>query len=840
MPPPSPPTGPPPPPSPLPTFPPPAYPPPDQPDPFEGVEAPSFVEQVVEVSVVVGGTPEDYSEKQRGSMLNVLADAAGLAVSGVAPPGSTITLTAGSVNVHVSFPTDSVARAEAASRKFETAVPTASALEDKFQQSGLKGITVESAPTTNIVTYYRFPGGYIAAIVLSILSALALQKLMKWQFRRWMLRLQENRPTERDIDLGLRGEFAVFKKDRAAQNELLLKICELGDISPTRVCICKMRAGSIIVSLRIFDPPSKKDVKNDSSPSKAGLEEGYSQASADNFHKQLLGMTPAALGYAIGHRVIVHRDMTLRDGNGLPIGTALRVALAISDVADFVTSIFTYLFGLVAGAITSVAMFSADCCAFYYTLCRTGSTDKARKRVEPRAKVGDPNKLTTAKSTDVKPRLQGRMSTKKMIAAAAGAHGAERERQLDDKSLWASGAKTGLAKKKQLRIEFQKSSRNMLGMARAEAARLEALEMARLEAEEQARWEAEQKEKAARLLAEQQARREAEERAKLEAEERAIREEAEREDVEAAEAERLQTFEKDIKAERAMGRRHPMDPNQSPARDPERLVTIELVATAGGLVLMTAEPGPICAERDAVIKVQSNIRVKNAKNVKEKKKKEKVEKPIKEAKEKEAATVVQAGVRGKKAKKEKAMLAEEAALPPAVKEEREEAATMVQATIRQKKAKETIKEVKEAKEAKEEFLVAEAALPEEEQEERNEAATKLQAKTRVAAAKEDVAKVKKAKAKEAKLALEAKEPVRVPLKISVDESGVPHIATPRQALTEKEQKKLKVEWRLTRLRMAALPTARRVHAPHYCLHGVCAAYHYRRRRRSRPLKRAWR
>ena len=52
------------------------------------------------------------------------------------------------------------------------------------------------------------PGGQIAAIVLSILGAIALRALIKWQFRRWLRRLEANRPTERDIDLGLRGSLA--------------------------------------------------------------------------------------------------------------------------------------------------------------------------------------------------------------------------------------------------------------------------------------------------------------------------------------------------------------------------------------------------------------------------------------------------------------------------------------------------------------------------------------------------------------------------------------------------------------------------------------------------------
>ncbi len=114
-------------------------------------EVPSSPPPVATASVSVGfvasGSPSDYDDSQRSLLLAALSDALGL---GPAPPdGSTLEITAASVNVVATFPVASVQEAAAAQSAAQTTVATLSSLQSVLNYSGVP-MSAESAATVSV------------------------------------------------------------------------------------------------------------------------------------------------------------------------------------------------------------------------------------------------------------------------------------------------------------------------------------------------------------------------------------------------------------------------------------------------------------------------------------------------------------------------------------------------------------------------------------------------------------------------------------------------------------------------------------------------------------------
>ena len=723
----------------------------------------------------MSGAADDYDAFKQAKILDLLSEAAGLsdATTSKAPAGSRLTLVAASVSLSAAITASSPARAEAAGRRFRSAVPSGTALAQFFAWRGLEGITVEAGPSVSVVA---LPNGAVTAdlSVFGILIAscvLFFCAISTCLYVRCVAKLRATPPPERDIRLRIRGNYNKFKADTPAQILLIRKFAAICGISPYRVRILQMKGGSVVITIRIYAPPKLTALEE-----LTALEDGFSKASADDVHQHVLAMTPAAFGHAIGHRVIVHRDSTLRDRDGEPISHAVRFANQVSDAALVVGSVGMGVLILVGNMIGVMVTWSTDCCMFYRELCRTGSVERAGEKTA-RVKV-IPTSQKHPKLVHVRPPKVDKRAEQARIPRIRGKAQREREAQLDEKSLWTSGSRTLMG--------FQKSARNMFSIAHAEATRREDEELARLEAEELARFKAEMAEKAAILVAKAQADLEAQARYEAEAEERARREEEERQQFDVEGARQLALLEHEIMSARFAGERHPDDPVPGPVRDVERLVSLELQPGSKGSVLVALRTGPgVDTKRDrAATALQSGARGKKAKDKAKKKAKEKVQ-------ETDAATTVQAAVRSGEAKKKKKKLQEEKALPEAEQEERAGAATAVQSKQRGKKGKEKAKKKQKENDDQKELVNAEAELPEEVKEVRNDAATKLQAKKREKAAKAEAAKLKKEQAKAEKKRLEDRQ---VAAAVTVDKGG--SVKLDLKPLTPpwvaKEQKKAKV------------------------------------------------
>ena len=104
---------------------------------------------VVITSFTASGVVEDYDTATKSNILNVLAQAMLIADAGAAPEGSTLTVTAASVNLEASFPVASQTAATAAIASLNFAVSSASDLTSLLAAAGVTGVTVESMPTTS-------------------------------------------------------------------------------------------------------------------------------------------------------------------------------------------------------------------------------------------------------------------------------------------------------------------------------------------------------------------------------------------------------------------------------------------------------------------------------------------------------------------------------------------------------------------------------------------------------------------------------------------------------------------------------------------------------------------
>lgn len=79
----------------------------------------------------------------------------------------------------------------------------------------------------------------ITSIILVAISVILLASALSfWRFVKYV---KANPSLERSIDLRLRGEFQSFKIDKAAQQLLVKKLAVIPGISPTRICIAKLK-----------------------------------------------------------------------------------------------------------------------------------------------------------------------------------------------------------------------------------------------------------------------------------------------------------------------------------------------------------------------------------------------------------------------------------------------------------------------------------------------------------------------------------------------------------------------------------------------------------------------
>uniref|UniRef100_A0A7S2BRP2 Uncharacterized protein n=1 Tax=Haptolina brevifila TaxID=156173 RepID=A0A7S2BRP2_9EUKA len=99
------------------------------------------VAHTMTVSFVASGSIGDYAGTKRTDMLNVLSSAAGL--GSTAPRGSTLEITAASVNLIGTLPVASESAVDSAIHAFESAVPTPAALTSLLVAGGVSGVTVE-------------------------------------------------------------------------------------------------------------------------------------------------------------------------------------------------------------------------------------------------------------------------------------------------------------------------------------------------------------------------------------------------------------------------------------------------------------------------------------------------------------------------------------------------------------------------------------------------------------------------------------------------------------------------------------------------------------------------
>ena len=105
-----------------------------------------------------------------------------------------------------------------------------------------------------------------ACVALSVAAFISLYHCFQIKRMRAAIEPAVARPGSRDIELWLRGDFQSFKEDPTAQNMLLEKLARIngrydaagnlvGGIDPRRLRIVKLKAGSIIVTVRIAEVP---------------------------------------------------------------------------------------------------------------------------------------------------------------------------------------------------------------------------------------------------------------------------------------------------------------------------------------------------------------------------------------------------------------------------------------------------------------------------------------------------------------------------------------------------------------------------------------------------------
>ena len=400
--PPSPPSSPPPPPSPHPRNPPPSPPSP----PPTGYQVTS--------SFAASGSVSDYDTSTQQEMINVFA-----AEAGVEPASVDITIAAGSVVITVAITTPDEAAAASVTSNLNTgvlaspeALTTALATVPAMANLTVAAITsapvVESLdPTSTLPTdalalmnaSADFDAGAMVAAVVSVAALLASAFYGRRFLKRRKAYLEElakikpyERPGARVMELTLRGEFKAFRKDRPAQADLIAKLAKLtgrydafgnyvGAIDPARLRIVKMKEGSIVLSIRIAEAPdeSSKKVQQGTMRNLArgeSMPDLYQRLSSHDFETKLLNMTPAAMGYAIGHRVLSKKDVTRRNPDGSPSTLQDRVSRLVRGVTAMASK-------HAAGCAIRFTRFNSECLRFYWIWARTCSLKEAKAGTTP-------------------------------------------------------------------------------------------------------------------------------------------------------------------------------------------------------------------------------------------------------------------------------------------------------------------------------------------------------------------------------------------------------------------------------------------------------------------------
>ena len=478
------------------------------------------------------------------------------------------------------------------------------------------------------------------------------------------------RPGARELEIALRGEFGKFEEDVALQKDLIERIAKLtsrydalgnhiAGIDPKRLKIVKMREGSIVVTLRIAEPSevaksqvaqAKDKLAGSFSRKKGGMVSPtttYEAMTAHDFQTKLLTMTPAALGYFIGYRVLTRKDITLRNPNGSPSTLQDRTMRAVKAA-------MVVFARMVASWVVRVVRFSSECMRFYWVFARTCSLAKAKEGAPPPPSPPPP-----------KPKVKVKIAPKQLSEEEE-----ERRKQLDSKSIWTSGK--GWLKQKSDSAQTHVDSMRFL---QASSKDMGALALKRRIAKE----EAEEKRRVERAAS--------------------VKRMARAKHLMQKEAARIE-WEKPLPPP-------PMTPEEmievaamkfDRERDPARLASLEWSFNADCTVNISFAP---TGSYEAATVVQTALRGKEAKKEK-KKRKAKKDKDVQDALEEDAATVMQSAARGKKAKKKKKEKAQEKQ-----DEMEEEAAVVVQAAARGAKAK---KKKKQKEQEKQEEVEEEAAV----------------------------------------------------------------------------------------------------------------------------------
>jgi len=186
----------------------------------------------------------------------------------------------------------------------------------------------------------------------------------------------------------------------------------------------------------------------------------YTPLSAHEFENKLLAMTPAMMGYAIGHRVLSLKDTTLRNPDGSPSTPEDRVLEAIV-VAIYAIS------RLAVRWARHMSKFSKDCLIFYWIWARTCSLAKAKAGTPP----GPGFERSTWERAWVRAKSKIAPKRTKEEKEEREAH-EQRERQLDVQSLFKSRGKTWLDQKtvlKQQRIDMTRDLQKKAGIMGTQA-----------------------------------------------------------------------------------------------------------------------------------------------------------------------------------------------------------------------------------------------------------------------------------------------------------------------------------------------------------------------------------
>jgi len=130
------------------TSPPPPSPPPPSPSPPPRPPPPPPPNVEVVVSITAAGSPEDFDTTERHSLLQAAARAFGFTTG--APPGSTVTITAASVNIRFVFPTDPTTAATI--RSTANSFTSAAALQTAIVAQLTSPLAIESTGGSLAVT----------------------------------------------------------------------------------------------------------------------------------------------------------------------------------------------------------------------------------------------------------------------------------------------------------------------------------------------------------------------------------------------------------------------------------------------------------------------------------------------------------------------------------------------------------------------------------------------------------------------------------------------------------------------------------------------------------------